>query len=162
MKILYNLKDAYSRDALEKLFTGKASTYLNAFKTEVFDFEAMIKKLTDKENNFQKQIADGIRGAAKKASVALTNGAINALSDHFDLKLEAEKKQATGHIIDTQAIAGAGSRDVGVAGSVAVTVLNADTKASVAAGGTITVTGDMTVQADETSYVHSVASAAAD
>ncbi|MBR6889874.1 MAG: hypothetical protein IKN05_02680, partial [Clostridia bacterium] len=76
-----------------------------------------------------------------------------------------EQAKATGHVIETQAIAGAGAKSLGVAGSVAITVFNADTKATIANGAAdrnIVVTGEMVVEADELRSVKNVASAAAD
>lgn len=133
---------------------------LDTFKEEVFDYEAMLTTVTDED--FKDNIIDGIRSAARTAAVTLTNEAIGALTEHFDLQLEAEEKQAEGHVIDTQAIAGAGAREVGVAGSVAITVLNAETRATIADGAKIEASGDMTMEASELRAVHNTASAAVD
>ncbi|MBQ8963249.1 MAG: hypothetical protein IJ089_05575 [Clostridia bacterium] len=124
-------------------------------------YKEMLEKLSDKD--FKTRITEGLRAAAKQALVTLTGESLNALTEHFDLALEAAENPPTGHIIDTQAISGAGAKSVGVAGSVAVTVLNAETSAGIAdSGKAIAVSGDMTVQADELRAVNNVASAAAD
>ncbi len=156
-----SLKDAYQNESLNGIFSQMASYVTDTFRESVFDYEAMITKLSN--TDFKKNIADGLRAAAKKAAVTLTNEALGALTNHFDLALEAEEEKATGHIIDTQAISGAGARDVGVAGSVAITVLNARTSATISdSGRSVNVFGDMTVEANELRSVHNVASAAVD
>ena len=153
-------KDAWKNESLEGIFETAGDYVLDTFKEEVFDYEAMLTTLADED--FKDNIMDGIRSAAKKAAVTLTNEAIGALTAHFDLTLEAGEQKAEGHVIDTQAIAGAGAREVGVAGSVAITVLNAETKAIVADGAKLEVSGDMAVEANELRAVHNTASAAVD
>ena len=124
-------------------------------------YKEMLEKLSGQD--FKTKITDGLRAAAKQALITLTGESLNALTEHFDLALEAAENPATGHIIDTQAISGAGAKTVGVAGSVAVTVLNAETNASIAGGGkSVNVSGGMTVQADELRAVNNIASASAD
>ncbi|MBR2528615.1 MAG: hypothetical protein IKE58_09130 [Blautia sp.] len=113
------------------------------------------------------RIIKELRGAANKALFSVSSEIISALSEQFDLFLKSKPK-TTGHVIDTQAVSGAGVRDVGVAGSVAITVLNAETSATIAdmseggSTGRIKVTNDMTVDADELRSVNNVASAAID
>ncbi|MBR3018477.1 MAG: hypothetical protein IKH57_15605 [Clostridia bacterium] len=159
-----HLKDAASLEKLEKIYDDTVSKVTKTFDENVLPYKKMFEENFDKLSkiDFKKKISDGLRSAAKKALVTIGNEAIDALSDHFDLKLKAEEEKAAGYVIDTQAIAGAGARDVGVAGSVAVTVLNAETSATVADGGKLTVTGGMTVDANELRSVKNIASAAAD
>ena len=160
VKLFNNLKDAYQKDELEKVFTEAGNKVLKSFKENVFDYEAMLQKIA--KTDFKKLIVDGLKNAAKKASVTLSNEVIGALSDHFGLALAPAEAKATGHVVSTQAMAGAGARDVGVAGSVAVTVLNGETSATIADGGDITVTKDLDVNADKTIKVKNTASAVAD
>ena len=155
------LKDAWKEKSVDGILTDAMGYVTDTFKKEVFNYEAMLSSLS--KGDFKKRIIDGIKSAAKKGSVALTDGALAALSSHFDLALEAQEEKATGHVIDTQAVSGAGTREVGVAGSVAVTVLNAETSATVAGGSNeLNVTGDLSVEANELRSVKSVASAALD
>ena len=154
------IKNAYSAGNIDNILNGVSDYVTDTFRTEVFDYEKMITTLS--ETDFASKLQDTMMAAAKKASVTLTNSAIAALSDHFDLKLEATS-DPVGHVIDTQAISGAGTRDLGVAGSVAVTVLNANTSATVAESSkAFAVTGDVTVEAKELRSVKNVASAALD
>ena len=154
------IKNAYSAGNIDNILSGVSDYVTDTFRTEVFDYEKMITTLS--ETDFASKLQETMLAAAKKASVTLTNSAIAALSDHFDLKLEATS-DPVGHVIDTQAISGAGTRDVGVADSVAVTVLNANTSATVAESSkAFAVTGDVTVEAKELRSVKNVASAALD
>ena len=154
------LKNAYDAGNVDNILTSLGGYVSDTIRTEVFDYEQMLTTLS--ETDFSSKVADTLRAAAKKASVTLTNSAIAALTDHFDLKLEG-KSDPTGHVISTQAVAGAGARDVGVAGSVAVTVLNAETSATVAESSKeFNVGGDVTVEAKELRSVESIASAALD
>ena len=154
------IKNAYSAGNIDNILSGVSDYVTDTFRTEVFDYEKMITTLS--ETDFASKLQETMMAAAKKASVTLTNSAIAALSDHFDLKLEATS-DPVGHVIDTQAISGAGTRDVGAAGSVAVTVLNANTSATVAESSkAFAVTGDVTVEAKELRSVKNVASAALD
>ena len=154
------LKDAYKKETLNGIFESAADHVTETFRKNVFDYEAMLAKIA--QTDFKESIVTGLKNAAKTAAVTLTNETIGAISSHFDLALEAEEEKGTGHVIDTQAIAGAGAREVGVAGSVAIAVLNAETSARIADGGRIEVGGDLTVEADETRNVNNVASAAVD
>ena len=122
LKTDYGLE--YEKEKLEAIFDKAVANVTENFRTNVFDFQKMIEDLS--KINFKKMLTENLRSAAKAASVTLANEALSKLSEHFDLALEAEEAKATGHVIDTQAIAGAGARDVGVAGSVAITVLNAN------------------------------------
>ncbi len=156
-----DLKDAYSKESLQSTIRGMSDNVTRTFKEKVFDYEDMMKKLKGKD--FKKLIAEGFRNAAKTALVTLTNESLGKLSDNYDLRLEAEQAKATGHVIDTQAISGAGTRDVGVAGSVAVTVVNAATTAELEGSSkTVHVYGEAIVNADELRTVNNVASAATD
>ena len=157
-KAFNSLKDAYERESLDKIFSN-AADFVTEKVRAVFDYEAMVTKLA--KTDFKKTITDGLRNAAKAAQVTLGNELLNAMSNHFGLKITPEEEKATGHVIITQAIAGAGARKVGVAGSVAITVLNGETTAKIADGGKITVSQGMTVNADETRTVKNAASAAA-
>ena len=145
-------------EAVDKAADEAAEKVNDEFADKV-PYKAMLENLS--QGDFKTKITDGLRAGAKQALVTLSNESLNALTEHFDLALEAAENPITGHIIDTQAISGAGAKDVGVAGSVAVTVLNAETKATIAdSGKAVTVSGDMTVEANELRSVSNVASAA--
>ena len=143
--------------------------YVNAEKLEEIKANMLkeISNLLSELSNIdieeaKTRIAKALRKAAIEAYVAMTNEALSAMSDRFDLSLKAAAPKATGNIIDTQAISGAGTRDIGVAGSVAITVFNAENSAVIADGAAISVTGDMTVEAKELHSVNNVASAETD
>ncbi|MBR3018685.1 MAG: hypothetical protein IKH57_16665 [Clostridia bacterium] len=170
------------KETLRKLLSEKAAEfiaelleetgldqYLSAEKLDEIkaDMASKLPELLEELSNIDTEeaktrLAKILREAAKKAYVSVANEAISALSDQFDLALKAATPKATGHVIDTQAVSGAGTRDVGVSGSVAITVLNAENSASIADGAAITVTGDMTVEAKELRSVNNVASAVTD
>ena len=156
-----DLKDAYQERSVSGYLEDAADFVMGTFKENVFDYEKMLVKISG--TDFGTEIANALRSAAKKAAVTLTNTAISKLTSHFDLTLEAEEEKATGHVFTTEAIAGAGARDVGVAGSAAITVLNAATKATLSdSGKAVTVTGNTEIDASELRSVRNVASAALD
>ena len=155
------LKDAYQEGSVSGLIGDAASYAAGLFKKNVFDYETMLANMAKKD--FGTSIGDALRAAAKKQAVTLTNSAVSKLMSKFSLTIEAAEAKATGHVISNDAISGAGARDVGVAGSAAITVLNAATKATLAEnGGAVTVTGDTEVKAEELRSVRNVASAALD
>ncbi len=73
-----------------------------------------------------------------------------------------------GHTISTQAVSGVGASNVGVAGSAAITIINAVSSATIAGRSTlaaepdITAGGDIRVEANEAQKVYTTASASAD
>ncbi|MGX8706636.1 MAG: hypothetical protein ACSW8J_08665, partial [bacterium] len=121
-----HLKDAANLKKLENIYNNAVKKVTETFEKNVLPYKEKLTALA--KIDFKTKIADGLRAGAKKALVTLSNSALDAMSDHFDLALEAAAPKTTGHVVDTQAIAGAGAKDVGVAGSVAVTVLNAETR----------------------------------
>ena len=152
------VKEDEDSDAVNEAADEAAGKVNDEFAEKV-PYKEMLENLS--KEDFKTKIIEGLRAGAKQALITLSNEALNAMTEHFDLALEAAENPATGHVIETQAISGAGAKDVGVAGSVAVTVLNADTSATIAdSGKAITVSGDMTVSADEQRTVSNVASAA--
>ncbi len=157
-----SLKNAYDKDSFDKILTNAGEYITTSFREQVFDYEKMFKALTAKD--LKTKISDGIRKAAKDAAVTLTNEMIGGLTNKLGVVLEAEQEDSVGHVIDTQAIAGTGAKDVGIAGSVAITVLNATTAARIGenAEGKITVANEMKVEAVEKRSVKNVASAALD
>ena len=163
VKAFKEVKDAWKAKSLNNIYEDAADYVTETFRNQVFDYEKMFNSLA--EIDFKEEISKALREGATNAMVALTNGAVSKLTSTLGVTLEAEQAEATGHVIETQAIAGAGAKDVGVAGSVAVTVLNANTIATIADGKAdrkVNVTGEMTVEADELRSVKNVASAAAD
>ena len=151
-----------SRDSvMDTILSGVATHFTTTFRNNVFDYEKMLTTLTDGE--LGTKVKDTLLSAVKTAGVTLTNEVVGALTGKLGLVLEAPEEKATGHIISTQAIAGAGARKTGVAGSLAVTVLNSDTRAEIAdSGKDMNVSGDVTVEANEKRTVKNAASAAAD
>ncbi|MBR3018101.1 MAG: hypothetical protein IKH57_13675 [Clostridia bacterium] len=158
--------EGFISDLMKDMGLGQ---YVSADQLAKFqaDMVGYVQKLKDDLSNLtmddvKTKIGTALRTAAKNALVSVSNEALSAMSDRFDLTLEASKPKATGHAIDTQAISGAGAWNVGVAGSAAITVLNAETGAAIADGGAVKAAGDMTVDARELRSVNNVASAAVD
>ena len=153
------IKDAKDREGVGSVIDDAVDTLVKELKN-VFDYEAMLKKLASVD--FKDTIVKGVREGAKKVSVNLTNAVLSKLTSEMGVEMEEQQKKATGHIIDTQAVSGAGTKDVGIAGSVAITVLNTETRASIADGGKLEVGRDLTLEAKELRSVKNVSSAALD
>ncbi len=142
--------------------------------------DAAAQELEDK--NITDAASKAIIDAAEENDIILTDEQLAILLDPTDLLLENRRESYGNHRIDTQAISGAGARGTGIAGSAAVTKLNAVTRAEIAdkktttektdkdgkktketivtPGGAVTVEGEMRVFADEKRLVNHVASAA--
>ena len=142
--------------------------------------DAAAQELEDK--NITDAASKAIIDAAEENNIILTDEQLAILLDPTDLLLENRRESYGNHRIDTQAISGAGARGTGIAGSAAVTKLNAVTRAEIAdkktttektdkdgkktketivtPGGAVTVEGEMRVFADEKRLVNNVASAA--
>ena len=154
------VKDAYQQKSMSDIYGNIGSYISETFRENVFDYEEMISKLS--QTDFKKTITEGLRSAAKKGMVSLTNEMTGKLLGLADVALTVEDL-GDRHVVNTQAIAGAGAKDTGVAGSVAVTVLNADTLATIAASSKkLEVSGKLSMEANEKRKVNSVASAALD
>ena len=100
--------------------------------------------------------------ALKGIGKALSTAALDTLSAWLELKAEPSETTPT-HTFITHGIAGAGASHVGVAGSVAVAVVNGTTRAlieSTTANRAITVSGDMAIHSEAVQKVDTVASAA--
>ena len=161
LKALKSFKDAYQKDDYSLIFENAAKRVSSIFCAEVFDYEAMLSKFA--KDDFKKQLVENIKSVLKTASVTLTNEAISTLTSHADLVLASQVDRFNGHTVNTQAISGAGARDVGMSGSVAITVLNASTVAELTdEGKAVCVSGEMKVDAQEKRLVRNVASAALD
>ncbi len=160
VKAFKELKDTWKSGEVSRLYEDAADYVKETFKDQVFDYEEVITTLT--KTNWVEKISTALRNAAKEVSVTLSNEAVSWLTSTLGVVMEAEQEKATGHVVDTQAISGAGTKNVGIAGSVAITVLNADTSATIADGGKLEVSGEMTVDANELRSVKNVASAALD
>ena len=129
------------------------------FQNEVFDYAAVMDKI--RNTDFKQKAKDIMRGALKASVTKIGDTAISKLVDNLDVKLEPEDVSDK-HVIRTEAIAGAAAKDVGIAGAVAITILNASTTATINSGSAMKVTGDVTVEAQEARRVNTVASAALD
>ncbi len=136
--------------------------------------------------DYSGKVAGQIVKGAEEKNIVLNDEQLAILRDPSDLRTEAKRMQAGGHVIDTQAISGAGSRSIGLAGSAAYTNLNFVTRAvlahtsvtetvtetnedgeeeekkvtTITPGGSVTVAGDLVVIANEKRFVNNVASAA--
>ena len=152
--------DGEGGSAFDKVLSSVSGYLTTTFRENVFDYEKMLTKIA--ETDFREMISEGLRAAAKKGFVTLTNTAISRLASHAGVVLEADSVTDK-HVFDTQAISGSGAKDVGVAGAVALTIVNGKTEATVAGGkGNVKVNGQVTMNAEEKRKVNNVASAALD
>ena len=144
------------------------------------DMENSVNNLVDMD--IPGKVSGSIIRQTEENNILLNDEQLAILRDPTDLRIETQKESYGSHLIDTQAISGAGARNMGIAGSAAVTNLKAVTRAEIAndeektettdedgkttettidiPGGTVTVAGDMHVIADEKRLVNNVASAA--
>ena len=103
--------------------------------------------------------------AAKNAMVAIPTAAFDALSSYLDLGIEEEDNTAKNTFV-TQSVSGAGASSVGVAGSVAIAVIDGNTKAFIAAADEtqypVIVTGDVVIAALSRQKEKAVATSAVD
>lgn len=100
----------------------------------------------------------------KDAGKALTTAALDALSGWLDLPIE-ETDLGPGHEFVTQAVAGAGASEVGIAGSAAIAVIIGNTKAYLSDSTSrtlypVNVTGVLEIDAYARQSLKSVASSA--
>lgn len=131
----------------------------DTFQNEVFDYAAAMDKI--RNTDFKQKAKEIMRGALKASVSKIGDMAISRLVENLNVKLEPEDVSDK-HVVRTEAIAGAAAKDVGIAGAVAITILNASTTATVNSGSAMQVTGDVTVEAQEARRVNTVASAALD
>ena len=126
---------------------------------DVIKLEETVDNLAETDVNTV--ITEGITSAAEEHNILLNDEQLAILVNPTDLVIESKKASYGSHLIDTQAISGAGSRGMGAAGSAAFTNLDSDTRAELSdQGGAVTVAGDMHVIADEERFLNNVASAA--
>lgn len=121
-----------------------------------------VKKL--KEAIFGK---DGLLGTLKKKTkdINLREMAVNAVIGYLSGKLGGnEEAEGVGPRISTSAVSGAGASNVGVAGSVAISVVNGISKAYIdqAENGKLNVTGNVTVESKASQDVYTSAGASVD
>lgn len=157
------------RETIQNGVGSLTSTYadnlLSNFRQNVFDYEAVLEK-TEKDDvlpQFRQMMVSSLRESLSAAGADLSTKMIDSLLNNTDVQLKAENVSDK-HVIKTQAISGAGATDVGVAGSVAITVVNINTKAQIADGKTdesrLDVTGLVDVRAVDQRRVTTIASAA--
>lgn len=154
--------------------SGIVGSVLNAFKERFPDMVSdcvvtmakpveLPKLLKYLNSGMKETLQKNIQNALAKASVKVAESQIRNLDEKYDLLLKAENV-AEMNVFKTEAISGAGATDLGVAGSVALLVLNENTYAGF--GNTdpmaVEVGGDMTVNAANTHRITTVASASAD
>ena len=117
---------------------------------------------------FGKELGDhlieNLKNALMAGGKALTNGALDALTDALGVKL-TEESDEPGHSFKTQAIAGASADGVSVAGSVAIAVISGKTTAKLADAAegsehTVSVAGDLVIRATANQTEETTATAA--
>ena len=134
--------------------------FIETFRTEILDYTGLAMKIT--ATDWKSELKDLLVGMLKAAGVASENATLDYLVGKLDLSLGMAEDMGNKHVISTQAISGVGAKSTGVAGSVAITVLNATTKAELRQGDRIDSTGDIVVDATEARRVTNVASASTD
>ena len=153
-------RELFSR-GIEENVTALAQSLKDTFRTEVFDFEKVL--VLYEQQDLQKMVTDKLKSAMKAGTVALTNDLLDTLAGELEISIDKPEDLADKHVISTQAISGAGAKDVGVAGSAAIAVISARTEAVIAAGTKeLTVAKTLAVDAQENRRVTTTASAAVD
>ncbi len=150
-------------DTVENELKDFVSFADETFKSDVFNYQDLIDKFAGKD--LKEYAEKHIREALKKSSVAVTNEMLDKALGKLDVGVEKPEQEdlTDKHVVTTEAVSGAGAKDVGVAGSVAVAVVNMETKATVAGGDKdFAVTGLTAVDAQENRRVRTVASSAVD
>ncbi|MBR2526896.1 MAG: hypothetical protein IKE58_00245 [Blautia sp.] len=163
--VISSLKTAVQQAFNEKL--AKTQTSISGlFKEKVFDYAKAADALKDKD--LPEEAKKQLKETLKKEGVTVDNEILNYIITKLDVRLSSSTvDNKDKHVINTQAISGAGAKNVGVAGSVAITVLNEETRAFIddPAGitdMTIFATDTIAVDAQESRRVTNIASAAVD
>ena len=144
---------------------NKIKSQVSKYAKEIFDKvkkDFTIKKL--KDQLFGK---DSALGNLKKnvKNLTLKEQATNALISYLSGKLGGnDEAEAVGPRISTSAASGAGASNVGVAGSLAISVVNGTSNAYIADvnNGNMTVNGNVTVESKASQDVYSSAGASVD
>ena len=152
------IKSAFTT-SLEEKKDGFVNYFTDTFQSKVFNYSAVMDKITN--TDFATKAKEMMRGALNASTAAVGNRAIEALVNNLDVQLVPEDVSDK-HVIRTEAISGAAAKDVGIAGSVAIAIVNADTRAAVNSGSALNIAGDATVDAREARRVTTAASAALD
>ena len=160
------LKDLFGEENTEKLtrlLAGTADQVVTVAKTTMLKgtpLEGM--KLEDIRNNpenllkFRELIGSNITEILKtnaKTTLSelgrvLTTAALDGLFTWLDVDVK-EIERNPSNVFVTEAVSGAGASNVGVAGSVAIAVINGTTKAYIGdSANVITATGDIIINAD--------------
>ncbi|NLI54632.1 MAG: hypothetical protein GX417_10000, partial [Clostridiales bacterium] len=107
------------------LFTDKIDELVNTLTEGLVDVDQLTTFL---QGNIGETLKTNLMNALAEAGKALTNAAVDALTTFLDVKLKPEEKLAA-HTFVTQAVAGAGASNVGIAGAAAIAVIHGDTAA---------------------------------
>ncbi len=151
----------------QQLLDGIVDNILDTIKTNVFDYEAALGKIYDTDvvkmmKDALVMIKDSLKESLKESEVAAVNKAISMISEGLNLQLEPEGLTDK-HVANTQAVSGAGAENVGIAGSLALTVFNANTIARITSSDrAVNVTGATNIKASEIRRLTNNASAAVD
>ena len=115
-------------ETIKKAVTDLKDQVVNSLTDGIVDIDQFTKYING--GTLATDLKDALIEGVKKSGLALTTTALDTLNELVDLSIKpVENNDHEKHLITTQAIAGAGGGDVGVAGSVAVAVLNGTTKA---------------------------------
>ena len=142
------------------VFTKIATDLVTIIKTKLFDYDAFVDKIM--YTDWKKTGENIVREYLKKASVDMENILIDELVGQIDITLATPEDNTNKNVINTQAISGVGAKNVGVAGSVAITVYNAKTTAEMTKGDNIDAEGNLLIEAAEGRRLKNIASASTD
>ena len=120
------IKSAFT-SSLDEKKDGFVSYFTDTFQNKVFNYAAVMDKISN--TDFMSAAKEMMRGALNASAAKLGNEAIESLVSNLDVQLVPEDVSDK-HVIRTEAISGAGAKDVGIAGSVAIAIVNANTSAA--------------------------------
>ncbi|MEN6340037.1 MAG: hypothetical protein ABFD03_07915, partial [Clostridiaceae bacterium] len=110
-------------------FGDQVNKMITNIANEVFAEVIDVNKLKEFfKGDVATQLKTKLTQILKDAGKALTTSALDALSGWLDLPIK-EENLGPGHEFITQAIAGAGASEVGIAGSAAIAIITGNTKA---------------------------------
>ena len=156
MQLIQDMKDT----SFQKIKDSIVPYITQTIRDQVWDYEPVLAKIQEK--GFTDYLKSEAKALLKEGVSTMTNEMIDGIVGKMDVKISMEPV-ADRHVITTQAISGAGAKNTSGAGSLAIAVVNMDTQAEIAASDkTVTVDGDMILNAEELRRVRTHATAAVD
>ncbi|MGF7003762.1 hypothetical protein M2149_002167 [Lachnospiraceae bacterium PFB1-21] len=164
--------DGSAQQKIDTLAANEKTTIDNAINSIVNQLLKDIIDVNQLRTFLQGNVAEALKANAQKALAnvgkVLTTAALDALSNWLGCAVVV-KDNGPAHNIVTQAIAGAGASNVGIAGSVAIAVINGNTKAYISdikaadqGKYPIDISGDVVIEAKSTQEEDTTATSAVD